>query len=393
MNTLYFRRGGGIATVLTATFAALASQALAADFNNPADKPMLCELYAEKATNQAQQNIRDDCGGIGPRYTTDRLGHYNWCMAQKDVKVVNTEDELRSHQILRCNRCTGYVDARLEFEKKWNGMGCGEIPELVQMDRYRGGTQDSSRSLLMFSCTYPPMSTYEIADAEKADDAALARCAAVKQEQQVAKVKRAACGVYATDAAQKATQFKANSCVEDARYPGRMSTDVQQHYNWCFNVASGNGIQFERDGRNADLNRCIAAKQIASKIANSLPSTVKFPKTVQKFDHDQLYTPVKKLGVKHTEIEHDKLFTPVTKLGVKNTPPEQPKKIITKSVQVPRFKFPHIVLNFPRRTKTPPVVVTQTQTQTQTSSKPAPANSDEPRSRSGQTTGDLGFPP
>jgi hypothetical protein len=377
----FIRRGGGIATVLTATFAALASQALAADFNNPNDKPVLCQLYAGKATYQAEQNIKNNCGGIGPRFTTDKLGHYNWCMAQKDVKTVNTEEALRDHQILRCNRCSGYVNNRSEFEKKWNSYGCGEIPELVQMDRYRGGSDTTSPDLLMFSCTYKPMSTDEIEAAKQADDHALALCIAHKN-QHASSVKRAACGAYATDAVEKARQFQAQGCTEDPRFPGRMSTDVYQHYDWCLNGAAGNGVEVERNGRNADLQQCLHGK----------------------LEHDKLFTPVSKLGVKHTEIEHDKLFTPVKKLGVKNTPPEQPKKIIAKSVHVPRFKVPPIVLNFPRKPKSPPVVVTQTQTSSNSApggSKPGPsdtsrtdsAKADEPRSRSGQTEGDLGFPP
>jgi len=375
----FFRRAVCIAAALTATLTSFAPRALAADFNNPNDKPILCQLYAGEATYQAEQNQTDNCGGVGDRWTTDKLGHYNWCMAQKDVKVVNTEASLRKNAITRCTRCSGFVYNRGEFEKQWIKNGCGNVPELRQMDRFRGMGGTNPR-LLMFSCTSKPMTPDEIAAEKQADDHALALCIAHKNPQ-ASSIKRAACGSYATDAVEKAKQFQANNCAEDARFPGRMSTDVYEHYDWCLNVASGAGVEFERNRRNADLQQCLNSKKY----------------------------------------EHKVLFTPVTKLGVKHTPTEEPTKTITKSVtrsvQPPRFKFPRVVLHLPKRHYPSPVVVAEEQTstaparpdpvstgtnrpdtshtdtgRTDTGSS-APATSDVPRSRSGQTEDDLGFPP
>ena len=158
-----------LTAAITGSFAAFSGAALAeGDFNNPSDKKLMCQYYANEADFQARENNRMGCGGTGNRWGEGVQGHYNWCMTQRDTRVINTEVAERTSTVKHCNRCNDWANARNDFEKKWTKLQCHAVDSLVQMDRFRGaGT--TSHKLLMFSCMSPRKSTTQM-DKERAND-------------------------------------------------------------------------------------------------------------------------------------------------------------------------------------------------------------------------------
>ncbi|WP_437506363.1 hypothetical protein [Sorangium sp. So ce1099] len=60
-----------------------------------------CARYADSAVQQQLENIRRGCGFSGPRWSTDRNGHYNWCLGVSDTEAFN-ENAGRAESLRLC---------------------------------------------------------------------------------------------------------------------------------------------------------------------------------------------------------------------------------------------------------------------------------------------------
>ena len=56
-----------------------------------------CEVYGSPAVSQANQNASTQCGGTGPRWTTNFMEHKQWCLAAPDA-AVQAEDQARKDE-------------------------------------------------------------------------------------------------------------------------------------------------------------------------------------------------------------------------------------------------------------------------------------------------------
>jgi hypothetical protein len=66
---------------------------------------VFCQAYADNAVVAAIDNQNYNCGGTGPRWTTDRGAHLNWCMALKgDQGPPNSEAAARNNLLVSCRR-------------------------------------------------------------------------------------------------------------------------------------------------------------------------------------------------------------------------------------------------------------------------------------------------
>ena len=170
------RKAGYLGVAMAGALTAFSGEALAeGDFNNPSDKKLMCQYYANEADFQARENNRMNCGGVGNRWGEGKQGHYNWCMSQRDTRVMNTEIAIRTQTISHCNKCNDYALARNKFETQWNKLGCYQKDDFRQMDRYRGPGL-TSRKLLVFACMNPRKSTTQMNRERTADNVAMAKC-------------------------------------------------------------------------------------------------------------------------------------------------------------------------------------------------------------------------
>ena len=66
---------------------------------------LFCQTYADTAVVAANDNQAYNCGGTGPRWTTDRTAHLNWCVALNgDKGPPNAETEARNKLLVTCRR-------------------------------------------------------------------------------------------------------------------------------------------------------------------------------------------------------------------------------------------------------------------------------------------------
>jgi len=69
-----------------------------------------CSAYSDDAVNMAYQNqmVLNSCGYEGAAWTTDRAGHFQWCMAAKS-EFVDEEAATRKQKIDMCTSCRSYA--------------------------------------------------------------------------------------------------------------------------------------------------------------------------------------------------------------------------------------------------------------------------------------------
>jgi len=67
------------------------------------DFASFCNRYASDAVDQATKNQQMKCGFEGPRWTTNREDHFNWCIGQDGVYAPPTiEGESRIAELQKC---------------------------------------------------------------------------------------------------------------------------------------------------------------------------------------------------------------------------------------------------------------------------------------------------
>jgi len=67
-----------------------------------------CEQYAQNAVAEHQQNLQNQCGFTGPRWSSDFQGHYGWCLAVSSADAQRETAE-RNNELMRCGGGTQWA--------------------------------------------------------------------------------------------------------------------------------------------------------------------------------------------------------------------------------------------------------------------------------------------
>lgn len=216
------RKAFGFSVVLVALVCLLSGAASAAD-------EQACQAYAVGATAPAVQEAMDVCGYSGDMWSTDFLGHLNWCL-RSSPQAVREESERRYELVRKCSRCQNYAKAALSAQEFNDPEG-----------RIRGAADGYD---------IPPMPCGFSGEAWSSDFKAHARwCASVSDEEARRETeKREAlfnicrtCREYAHKAVvayhnvwDKCKGFWSNPQMSGADW----SIDHQHHLRWCLGLAA-----------------------------------------------------------------------------------------------------------------------------------------------------------
>ena len=87
-------------------------------------KQQSCKDYAASAVDGARLNAAKQCGGAGPRWTSDYNEHLQFCLRAPDAQV-KAEDQARRDFFPLCNRCQGYAGLAITHAKANITHNCG----------------------------------------------------------------------------------------------------------------------------------------------------------------------------------------------------------------------------------------------------------------------------
>ena len=97
----------------------------------PGADPEACAAYASTATQKAKLNAERNCGGTGPRWSTNRNDHYSWCLGQNgNMSGANAEAAAREKQIASCQSGGSTVQSSGKVESGINRPG-GDYKDFV----------------------------------------------------------------------------------------------------------------------------------------------------------------------------------------------------------------------------------------------------------------------
>ncbi len=68
-----------------------------------ADPDLNCDAYAQAAVSQQAENLQRNCGFTGKGWSSDFIGHRNWCLTPGvGIMAVSQEDHRRAEQLKTC---------------------------------------------------------------------------------------------------------------------------------------------------------------------------------------------------------------------------------------------------------------------------------------------------
>jgi hypothetical protein len=76
---------------------------------NREGKRASCDTYSSIAVVQTDANVKYRCGNRGPEWTTDKRGHFQWCMTNKREFILD-EMRFRSQELQKCFNNLGDYD-------------------------------------------------------------------------------------------------------------------------------------------------------------------------------------------------------------------------------------------------------------------------------------------
>jgi hypothetical protein len=100
------------------------------DWNNLADRDILCQWYADDAQADVHTNIENGCGYSGPAWGDTRDGHYTWCMQEPDRAWVEKEDTERHERAHKCDLCGTFARDAVNVYNDFKARGC--LPSDIQ---------------------------------------------------------------------------------------------------------------------------------------------------------------------------------------------------------------------------------------------------------------------
>jgi hypothetical protein len=193
-----------------------------------------CFAYGQQATNAQQQNLANQCGRAGDRWSLDFNGHRSWCM-EASQSAIDGETNARNWELAKCTSCTAYAQQATAAQQKNLENQCG-----------RSGDRWSSNFAGHKSwCMGAPQ--YAIDREAAARQYEVDRCAGVYRE-------------YTLAALDAQRQNIDNGCNLTG---SRWSLNDQDHMNWCL-FAPQAAIDWETEQRKIQINSCLATGRKAA---------------------------------------------------------------------------------------------------------------------------------
>ena len=97
-----------------------------------AKEDLNCSAYAATAAAQNDQNVMQQCGFTGPRWSSDHSAHFKWCETVT-MADLTAEDNARRSMLAQCaekpkqnqQACQTYAKAAVEHQLANKSQGCG----------------------------------------------------------------------------------------------------------------------------------------------------------------------------------------------------------------------------------------------------------------------------
>lgn len=209
-----------------------------------------CNAYAGAAVAQNQQNIAQNCGFTGGRWSSDFNGHFNWCKGA-NMAALTGEDRARQAMLQQCaakpaqdqQACQAYAQEAVAQQKGNKSRSCG----------LKGAGWSENYATHFNWCLKANQGARNAA--QNARNQQLAGCVSVQQAQQAAaeKALKDACAKYAATAVAQANENVQRKCGHTG---GRWGAQFEPHFNWCLKVRV-NARNAETAARAGALNeRC-----------------------------------------------------------------------------------------------------------------------------------------
>lgn len=177
-----------------------------------------CNSYAALAVSAANENVAKNCGGAGPRWTTNATEHANWCLnsIRGDGAALNAENDARNSALALCRD-----NLRLNRAAKTPAPSLG-----VDSSRVSGG--------------------------------------ALRAGGPSAVTPQAFCAAYAEEAVSSAKENEALNCGGAG---GRWTTDRARHETWCLGLNGDRTVpNAEAAARAQALLECRTAQSGAAEV-------------------------------------------------------------------------------------------------------------------------------
>lgn len=95
-----------------------------------------CDTYAKRAVEQNEQNIRNQCGFKGQRWSSNYENHYNWCRntskGAADSEIQKRDNDLKNCTSLRTGPCQQYAEKAVKQNQLNLENDCGFCGERWQ---------------------------------------------------------------------------------------------------------------------------------------------------------------------------------------------------------------------------------------------------------------------
>jgi hypothetical protein len=204
-----------------------------------------CRDYAAEAVDQFRENQRLECGFTGDRWSSNRTGHFEWCVDNPE-SFSESESRGRHDQLQTCReertgnaneqRCNEYADAAVAANRENTSLSCG----------FTGARWSNVRSGHFQWCMANP----ENASRSEATGrrSQLQAC----RDDQAGNANEDRCNRYADEAVASNRENISQSCgLSGARW----SSNRTVHFQWCMNNAES-ASRSEANGRRTELQAC-----------------------------------------------------------------------------------------------------------------------------------------
>ena len=199
-----------------------------------------CGNFAREAVEAQRKNVANGCNLSGPRWSSNRVGHYRWCMASQRSSV-EQEARFRNFDAGKCEQCTIYARQAVESSEQNRRLSCGFTGPQWTSD-YPGHykwcwnlqtrasltTETNNRANLLRQCQTSP-------------------------------ALKSTCDSYAKLAIAQYNETRSRSSCNSVTGVGynkqRWHNNYQNHYGWCLAVPESQRSA-DQNARERELEKC-----------------------------------------------------------------------------------------------------------------------------------------
>lgn len=97
--------------------------------HNALSQCLKCVAFAQQAVNAQQQNLSNQCGLAGDRWSSNFNGHRSWCMGAPQSKI-DGETNARNGDLAKCSSCIAYAQEAINAQQQNMDNRCGLAGDL-----------------------------------------------------------------------------------------------------------------------------------------------------------------------------------------------------------------------------------------------------------------------